>query len=183
MSSVHIVIEDPSNTYWEGSLVESIQARKLALAGVALLPVEPNLFRLSSIAGYTKRAWGAGVSLASQAATHVAPLTLFAVPGFATLHWAARLVKDEALQHVKGYNGLIRIANDTQQPGVKTSGLLNMLQAPPELSELGEPDERGGWNIGGSYRIGVPDAAFMGLSLFGTAPGLRLVWLAATQCE
>ena len=76
---------------------------------------------------------------------------------------------------------MFRIVHDPQQVGATTSGLGLPLLVPKELSQLGPADARGGWVIGGAHRLTVQRDGFMSLCIYGTAPGLRLVWAAASQ--
>ena len=182
MAKHYIVVEDPEGTYYEGSLVDPLRAAKLTARGAVLLPVEPELFRLSGVGGYSKRAWGAGWPLDSVHPLAVAQLLLLCDPEHPGLHWCARLSRSDAAQASEGHvvQGSLRIAADTSQ---RTPHNLRLIpgDSPIDAGKLGKPDARGGWTVRGRATLQCASQGHYGLALYGMAPGLRVLW-AAVSC-
>ncbi len=178
----YVVLEDPNGTYWPGALIESERrANMLRSDGVVLLQCEPLLFSRSGVGGFYKRAWGSGIPLSNLQPKMIVPMTIFVSREFQQLHWCVRLVKDDELKHIEQFNGLLRLSADNSQPGAHVSGLGQPKKA-IALDDLGAPDANNGWTVFGMNEV-RPDAdGLMGLSFYGMAPGLRLVWAAISQC-
>jgi hypothetical protein len=190
-----IVVWDPRAEYWEGSLVDELRARQLEAHGVALLPCLPELFKLSGCAGFAKRAWGAGWPLDYAVPRMSAPLTLYLPraddPSTRTragqrLHWKARIVpSDDIRGHVvegRVYEGSLRMATDNAHASTMHSGFAP--QTPPvDMRALGALDAEGGWTVGGAGTCSPASAGFYGFALYGTAPGFRVVWVAAAVAD
>lgn len=178
-----IVVEDPESRYYEGSLVSPQKAAQLVTRGVTLLPVAPELFALSGVGGYMRRAWGAGWPLDSNVPMMTSKLALYCDKEHTALHWCARLVvseEQEKRNDGKAMQGILRIASDSSQrnpQGSKLSGV----GAPIDISKLGAPDARGGWTIAGEAVMSTPGEGHYGFALYGMAPGLRVLW-AAVSC-
>jgi hypothetical protein len=183
-----IVVEDRTGDYWEGSLVDAARANQLAARGVALLPVIPDLFRLSGVGGYHRRAWGAGWSLDRNVPRIAAPLTMFCAQEYERIHWCARLIPDPAFlerleqEEPSLLNGFLHIAADPGQVNphkitLTSPGSINIRSL--DKSKLVD----GGFNVGGTARIRAPADAHYGFGLFGAAPGLRVAWSAISQAK
>lgn len=183
----HVVVSDPAGKYWEGAVVDAVRVNELRGRGVATLPCIPDLFRYAGVSGYSKRAWGAGWPLDTVVPSLVCPLTMY-VPFDApkNVEWCARIMPtNEALARVeKGHsasNGVLRLAagemRGSQLRAVITDheGKNNV-----DVSKLGPPDEQGGWTVYGRAQVHASGEGCYGLALYGFAPGLRIVWLAAT---
>jgi len=177
MQGTQIVVYDPADEYWEGSLVEDNRAAQLEARGVVLLPVEASLFKLSGVGAYHRRAWGAGYPLSNATPRMNCPLTIFVVPECHSLHWVARLVPDPHL--AVDPTGTLRIVIDSDQPGGSLGGF-SMVDPGVDCSKLGPPDNDGGWQIGGKACIYPSHAGHAGLALYGSAPGLRVAWAAVS---
>jgi hypothetical protein len=177
----YVVVWDPAGTYWEGALVDAQKARVLSAAPhhVVLLPVIPDLFMASSVGGFSKRAWGAGVPLSTHAPRFVAPLTLFMDPKIRGMVWRARLVPDLGERPAR-YVGILRFAADTGQRMPNKAMYRELTDHPVALEKLGEPDADGGWTVGGEGVATAPSEGHYGFSIYAAAPGLRVVWVAAS---
>jgi hypothetical protein len=178
-----VVAWDPSGEYWDGAVVPFAQAQALRQRGAVCLPCVPDLFRLSGVGGYAKRSWGAGLPLDSVAPALVAPITLFLQPDIKGLTWAARLVPDyrgDALSRSRGRSdGLVRFSADSAQR-IPTHGFYTEISGKATLvRELGDPDEAGGWTVGGDGHLSISGEGHYGFALYATAPGLRVAWVAA----
>ena len=92
------------------------------------------------------------------------------------MHWAARILIDGPGR----VDGTLRLATDTAQINASAIGL-SPITSPIQLSTLGEPDEQGGWTIGGKATASIPGAMFIGLQLYGMAQNVRVLWFAASQ--
>lgn len=184
-ASAFIVVEDPKGEYWEGAVVNQEYATVLKSRGVALLQVEPHLFRASAIAGFFKRAWGSGWPLDALAPRMHCPMTLYAFKELQALHWAARIVPASqavADQMAEGKGvGTLRFTGDTGQCVGFAGGIMNTGGCYIEAQKLGKPDERGGWTVGGSTVLQVQTEGLFACALYGAAAGLRVVWAAVSQ--
>ena len=174
-----VVVWDPAGEYWEGGLVDAMRARRLKADGVVLLPVIPDLFRASGVAGYSKRAWGAGIALDSLAPRMTAPLTMYLDPKVRGVAWCARLVPDGATR--ERYSGTIMFAADSGQRMHLQGSYRELLDQPVRLASIGAPDEHGGWTVRGEGVASPPSEGHYGFALYASAPGLRVVWVAASS--
>lgn len=173
----HIIVHDPEAEYWEGGVVESMRAHQLRARGVVTLPVIPGLFRASGVGGYAKRSWGGGLTLDSRVPSMVAPLTLYCTPEVRGLTWRARIIaSDPKAKH----DGLVRFVADSGQRTPNKGSYTELDDKVTTLRDLGAPDPEGGWTIGGEGVIGAPHEGHYGFSLYASAPGLRVVWVAAS---
>jgi hypothetical protein len=176
-----IVVEDPKGEYYEGSLVTEQRAAQLRARGVAMLPVDPQLFKLSGAGGYFKRSWGAGWPLDTPYPVMAAKMILYCDQTHLQLHWLARLAPQEDGKNLGAAHGALRLAADTGQRANNMK--LTPVGMPVDVRLLGEPDERGGWTVGGLSRIATPGDGHYGLALYGNAPGLTLLWAAVTNTK
>lgn len=178
----HVVVWDPEGKFWEGALVDYQLAKSLHPSGVVTLPCVPDLFRLSGVGGYAKRSWGAGIPLDSMAPQLVAPLTIFCQPEVRGMTWAARLVPDVRAdgRSPKGkLDGMVRFASDSAQRTPSRGAFVEIGERPVMVRDFGEADEHGGWTIGGKGHLSLQGEGHYGFALYATAPGFRVVWLAA----
>ena len=179
MATKHIVVYDPIGLFWDGSLLEEERAKQVAARGVVTLPVETDLFVRSGVGAFHKRSWGAGWPLSLMAPRPVCPLTLYVERDLHMLTWAARVVVDSGSEfdHTQ-YRGSLRLVTDGQQPGAQVGGISdgNAVLLDPE--SLGEADVHGGWIVRGTAQLNSGGDGFVGLTLYGNAPGLRVAWAA-----
>lgn len=185
----HVVIWDPKDDFWEGALVDAMRVNELRGRGVQTLPCVPELFRIAGVGGFMKRAWGAGWPLESAVPQNVCPLTLHTLGDpYRVLHWTARLMPSaQALANVSAgkapAQGIMRITADagrgTGHRGVVADDPVNGGNA-VDFSKLGKPDECGGWTVYGRAHLFASGEGYVGLSLYGFGPGMRIAWAAAT---
>lgn len=174
-SDHYVVVWDPSGENWDGGVVTATQARVLEERGVELLPVIPSLFVHSGAAGFVKRSWGSGIPLDTPTPRFVAPLMMYLDPEYRGVHWKARLVPSGP-----GREGMIRFAADNSQRSPLKAFYREENENALMTRNLGELDEYGGWTIGGEGLASFGTEGHYGFSLYGSAPGLRAVWVAAT---
>ncbi len=180
----YIVVEDPENQYFEGSLVEAQRAEQLQQRGVAVLPVVPDLFKKSGAGGFFKRAWGSGWPLDALYPKMTAQMALFCDPIYKQMNWRARLVASPeflAMDPVSRQGQLQLVADTSQRTPFNASCV--PIDRPVVIRELGAPDARGGWVIGGRATIAVQTEGHYGFSLYGHAPGLRVLWAAVSVTQ
>lgn len=177
----HVVVDDPGDEFQEGSLIAPDRARMLEARGMVSLPADPELFRVSGVGGFYKRAWGAGWPLNSTTPRFFCPITLYVTRSHHQLSWAARLVVDPTVPERDRFVGLLRLTVDTAQPSAMTGGFVgndprgnNLV----DVSRLGPPTANGGWIVRGDGRIQSTGEGFLALGLYGMAPGLAIQWLA-----
>lgn len=178
----HIVVWDPKNEYWEGALVASDKLPALKARGAVTLPVEEGL--LAKGAGYAKRAWGAGFPLTSNVPRLACPLSMLVFREHRMIHWAARVMSDadyDAAMKNPEFRpgGMIRFVGDGSR---ELTHHLHITPVTPviETNSLGPKDERNGWTINGRGEVNPHLDGHCGFALYGYAPGLRVVWLAAS---
>jgi hypothetical protein len=181
----HVVVWDPEGEYWEGALVDGQRGLRLNERGACTLPCVPDLFRMSSVGGYSKRAWGAGIPLTNLVPAMVAPLTMYCHPEVKGLYWRARLVPD--LQPQKSLaaarprlEGIVRFSADSGQRTPIKGGYQELTEKPIMVRDLKDPDKHGGWTVGGEGVMAFGTEGHYGFALYATAPGLRVAWVAAT---
>lgn len=176
----HVVVEDPKGEYWEGAIVDSTTAGVLSARGVVVLPVAAELFHVSAVGGYFKRAWGAGWPLPKHPGLSC-PMLLFVTQRQTAVHWVARLVRDVESDERANFNGLVRLTPDSTQALAQRPGFVADDREPAfDLSTLGPEREDGGWLIRGRAKVFAPSDGYMGLALYGAGPGLRVAWAAVS---
>lgn len=175
-----VVVDDPMGEYWEGSLIEEKRAEMLKARGLIALPVDPELIRISGVGGFYKRSYGSGWPLSNAAPTGNCPVTLYTTRNHHRLGWAARLVLDPSAPQ-KNHVGLLRLTSDTAQATAMQGGFVgndprdkNLI----DVSKLGSADAEGGWTVTGTGTIRSTGEGYLALTLYGTAPGLAVEWLA-----
>lgn len=185
MTTMHIVVHDPKNEYWEGALVNQEYATVLNARGVTLLPVEPKLLTASAFAGYFKRSWGAGWPLDSGTPKMNCPLALYAFKDLRTINWCARVLPMTPADMKRAIDGQmpggLRFTGDSGQLGGFSGGINNTNTSNIEARRLGRPDEDGGWTLSGSALLQVQTEGIFTCALYGHAPGLRVAWAAVSQ--
>lgn len=181
MNKHYVVVWDPKNEFWEGSVVEPTREPSLSARGAVLLPCMPELFRRGT--GYTRRAWGAGFPIVEGSPRMHASLTSLIFRDLNTVHWAARLVSDATFDEKMkepGFRpgGMIRFVGENRE-------MVSHITVSPDtpaidLRELGPKDERGGWTIKGRGHIAPAFDGHYGFAIYGQGAGLRIVWTAMT---
>jgi hypothetical protein len=184
----HVVVWDPSDEYWEGAVVDQIKVNELQGRGAVTLPCKPELFRYAGVSGYSRRSWGSGWPLDTVVPRLVCPLTMFiSEDAPKNLNWCARIgPAAEALHRInagkEAAQGVLRMAGHEQRGTLRTPVVTDgpMSSNTVEISKLGELDAFGGWTVRGRAKIHVMGEGCYGLSLFGFAPGLKILWVAAS---
>jgi hypothetical protein len=172
-----VVVHDPEGVEAEGEILEGQRAEVARSRGIAVLPVVPALLRRNAFAGWARRAYGRGWRYDAARGSRGCPLTLHVAADHPTIHWTARIVRDETLGEP---SGTLRFATDTAQISSSATGIINE-ENPPNLATLGAPDAHGGWTISGRAQANVPGDTFLAFQLFGQLAGARVAWFAASQ--
>lgn len=183
----YIVIEDPENQYYEGSLIEAQKAAQLEARGVITLPVMPELFKKSAAGGFFKRAWGSGWPLDALHPKMTSQMTLFCDPVHNCLHWKAKLVPtDEFLALPAAQRqGQLQIVADTGQRTPYNASVVP-IDRPVLIRELGARSPASttaastSWVVGGRATIACQVEGHYGFAIYGHAPGLRVLWAAVS---
>ncbi len=184
MNKQQIVVWDPEDRYWEGSLVEPQVATAIRQRGGASLPVDASMFALSGIGGYMRRGWGAGWPLDNLAPQSVCPLALYVTPDHRVIHWVARLVPSEALaarsrEQAPDAPGSIQLMSVAARANTMKLGLSSRTEL-RRTRDLGPTDSHGGWLVRGEVSVNPTSEGVASFSLYGTAPGLRVAWAAVS---
>lgn len=185
-----VVIWDPRGTYYEGAVVSAKEAAKLQPHGVVMLPVMVEQLKASGVGGYVKRSWGAGIALDSRVPAAFGPIALYleprmraygdqTKPGNAAVSWCARLVPDAA-RPVELFDGMLRFTSDSSQRGPTRATYREEGDRTARMRDLLPPDTHGGWTLTGMGVVGADSEGVCGFTLYGCAPGLRLLWMAAS---
>lgn len=172
-----ILVWDPTGEIPEGEILEG--ANKIAAVerrGGVVLPFDPKLATNNAVAGYFRRSWGSGIHFDRMIGLRACPMMIYAVPDFPSFHWAARIMPIEGAKETKG---IFRCTNNSGQVGTLTGGL-GAMGEPIELNDT-PPDKFGGWTIRGSNRLNCTLEGYLGLSIYATAVGARVMWSAVTQ--
>lgn len=187
MGTNYVVVWDPEDIFWEGSIVDQSQALSLKARGVCLLECQPKLFKRSGIGGYMRRGWGAGWPLEHGHPTLFCPLTIQAGPMHRSIRWAARLLPtpskvSQARERGLDLTGMIRLTNDSTQ---STSNQAAMAPGSPfvDARALGRTDNFDGWTISGSATIHPVQDGHYGFALYGSCPSVRVAWAAISVLE
>lgn len=184
MLNQYVVLVDPANNFWRGSIVGDQYKRVIeSQKGHSVLPIDHTLTRKHALAGFMERHWGSGYELHDFCPGRACPMALF-ICGFTNskrLHWAARVVPDGKSDVL---DGQLRLVTDSSSVQTSVSaGISTDAKNFVDLSQLGDMDEAGGWNVGGSAQISVAGDGMLSLSLWGMSRGLKVVWSAVSQAE
>lgn len=162
-----------------GTLVRSTQA----LIGeelhgrIVTLPIDARMFGVSALGGMFLRMWGAGVRFTDLRVRRGCPMALHIVQDVAFLHWALRA---EKIDKNAGVRGTLTIVG-TSDPVIPMVGTLSALGRSVDLSQLGEPDERGGWTLRGRLSVRTMQDGLCPLAVQAVAENLLVRWVAVTQ--
>jgi hypothetical protein len=187
LNKLWIVVEDPTDTYWEGAHVDAIRAAQLRARGVALLPVVADVLVRAGVGGYHKRGWGAGWSLTTTIPRIASPMSMYCVKEMSKIHWCARLVLEPEylikLREGVLLEGHLRVASDYGQPfpskaGVNPEDVVDIRQLTEK--QLGHHD---GFLVGGTAKVSIAQDGIHGFALYGVAPGFRIAWSAISQAQ
>lgn len=172
----YVVVWDPQDRYWEGSLVSEMVANQIAGRGGVALPVDPALFQVSGVGGYFRRGWGAGWPMDHGVPKMFCPMSIYMTPEHRVLHWVARLVPDEKFNVKEPIPGpsTLSVMSYAARANSYSSPLSNTGAKP--LRELGVVDANGGWTARGSATTNPGVEGAYAFALYGAAPGVRVAW-------
>lgn len=191
MNEYEVVVHDPSGKYWDGSLVLAASSGMLRSEGGITLPIDAKQVTQGGASGWYKRAWGAGWPL-DYPTPQLACRMLLSVPqGESTVHWAAMLLAGQAVQDMVAEpnklsmlgNGTVSFTSD-QQPSLLTATYSPNSQ-PVSLKGL-EKELRAGKGtciVRGFGSVRAERAGVHGFAIFGSMPGMRVAWAAASSAE
>ena len=177
--SARVVVWDPLGEHLEGEVISGTTVKLIARGPeLVMLPVEPELLGRCGCAGWVKRSFGVGVEFGSSPRFGCSTV-LYAVPGCPVIRWVARVVPVPAVGGAKMPSGFLKLAGESGKPYSLSGGIVSG-DNPVRLDAV-EPDEHGGWTIGGSAKAAVMTEGFVALGLYGALEGGRVVWLAVSQ--
>jgi len=200
-----IVVEDPKGEFWEGALVDEMNAQALRAREVVLLPVIPDLFRRSGVGGFHKRAWGSGWSVDHFSPRVICPLTMYCAQytdenhrALSQLNWAAKIVLTDEIKarlkigHPDLLPGFLKITSDASQFSPFKAGVVPKTDRDDRVgdrpAELLFKDlvtykqkEDGMLVLTGKATLTIPGDGYYGFGLYAMGTGLKVVWLAVSQ--
>ena len=183
----YICAEDTRHALAVGTIVTDADATKLSSQRhLTLMRLDAALYDTCGIGGFCKREFGAGVLLRQQSPSPVVKLGLYIAAELPRIHWRARIKTqpgDEERAIAMG--GSLRLAVDTSQ-GVPTCGLSPVdgrMSSSFQFNALPDPEDEGGWVIGGQARVNTQMSGVFGFSLYGNGNGFRVVWAALSQSD
>ena len=180
-----IVVWDATGEYAEGEVVDDNRKVKLLAQGRAVvLPVDAEILGANALAGYVRRSFGRGWVPDQYTPGRGAQLVFYSIPGRPMLHWCARIGTAFERAFKPGdlaARGSLKLMTDTSQRGIALAGGLVPVVEPPRLETLGSPDKDGGWTLQGTSQFSAQHEGFIGLSLYGAASAVRVLWLAVSQ--
>jgi hypothetical protein len=174
-----VVVDDPIHDYWDGAVISSAEAVAINARGGCTLPLLAEQLQVSGAGGYVKRSWGGGLPLDMRAPAIVAPLALHCEPRIRGLVWRARLVRD-TIHPVAQPDGRVRFTGDTGRRGTHGAIYQELEKSSGLVREFPRPDAQGGWTIGGAGSVSAAIEGMCGFALYACAPGLRVLWVAAS---
>lgn len=171
MEIAKVVVWDPNGKYRDGDVVSGEVLKSLGSA--VALPVDPvELLGLNAVSAFMKASYGKpGWKFFGEVGTYGCPLLLWMVPHKTFVHWAARIVPAG-----QSPSGKIKMVHNGYQPGAGHAGIASNGVV---LSDLGPPDEFGGWTVGSAFQISVLSDGYLGISLYCAAQNLAVEWVAA----
>jgi hypothetical protein len=182
MGEMHVVCWDPHGEFWEGALVDRGMVGALRARGVATLPVEQELILRSAVGGYFRRSWGSGWPIGTPAPRFCCPMILHVAAGDALrrLNWCARLVPVDGARGP--FRGALRLAAHSGQPAAFSGGFGSSEDTCAAAERLAsDPDEHGGWTVGGGGSMNSSVDGMFGCALYGQIAGLAVAWAAVSQ--
>jgi len=184
MAATHrILVWNPHEPGTDGVILNGPRHFAYAEANqLVTLPYDVELYGqgLNALHGYSRRGWGSGYVLSighgGTLARRSCPLVTFIDTERKYLHWAARIspIKGESMV------GTLRLTTDSTQRLTINAGLSSDA-SPIDVAALDSPDRWGGYIIRGKHQISSTIEGYLGLSLYGTARGIAVEWVAVTQ--
>ena len=176
MNHVYVVVDDPRGDFPNGALIGTTEKGVITRHGGRALPCRPDLLKKNGASGFFRRDWGTGWILPSTIPEIICPTVLYAATDSERVHWAARL----APLGTQPVRGGVHLKGDSSQRGPMLAPIHREDLPCPPFQELGHPDDRGGWTIGGEVSMRVSQEGFFGLGLYAFGHG-RILWLALSQ--
>lgn len=171
-----IVVWDPTGELPDGAVVTGNQSvGALRNRGVAALPVDADR-AFGAVEGYFRRGWGRGWKYDAMRGERGCPMLLYVKSDRVNIYWLARLIPTGPEP-----KGLLRLTTDTSKQTAFAGGLSAVEQRAVDVEQLGPPDRRGGWTIGGRTKLSVAAEGYMALNVYGVAQDLAIVWSAVSQ--
>ena len=178
--SARVVIWDPEHELLEGQIIKGTTTKLISRGpGLVMLPLEPELLHRCGCAGWVKRYFGEGVSFGVGQPRFGCSTVLYAVPGFAAIHWAARIVP--VLPVKQPTAGFLKLSGESGKPYSLSGGIVST-DNPVRLDAV-EPDEQGGWTISGTAKAAVVAEGYIALGLYGMIEHGLVRWLAVSQSK
>jgi len=176
ISETQVVIFDSSDKYRLGSIIPNRVARMAEKDALKTLPVHPHLLHNSGLSAYNYRSFGEGVELSSAVPSYHAPIGLMIEPGFMRLNYIIALAKihDHSSEISEG---TLRLVN--------AHGMRNTVKV--TLAQQSSANIRCEWSkqklvfVEGQSRIDALDSGLMNLSVYGSLPGAKILWVAVSQ--
>jgi hypothetical protein len=166
----YLVLEDPTRQYRVGTRLEAAAAKLAANKGVALIPVDPNVYQVhSAVSGFFRSDYGTGWPLPKQAGP-ICPMTLCLHKTSSAIHWRAAI----QVKHKNECWGQVRLTSDSSQYGM----MIGVQSDAVELSQYEGVESP--FIIGGQSDLSSCPDGFGGFSLWGCGGGIVL-WVAISQ--
>jgi len=171
-----IVVHDPDGTYPAGTLLDGKTGAVAAKHKVVVLPADPNRIN-TAFGGFFYRPWGWGWQFDRMIASRGCPMLVGTDPAYTWMYWAAACVP---IRKGEPMHGQIRLTTDGSAGAI--SGGLALDQLPPkfELIEYPIGAEHHGFIISGRCQMSVSMAGQIGLSLWGVARNVGVLWSAVS---
>lgn len=164
------VLSDPEGKCLTGTLLNGPAARQASQRGVALIPVDKDIYQVrSAIAGFFRADYGDGLPL-PVFASPIAHLTLALDPRPCQIHWRA-CVK---LVEPRDPSGSLRLTADSSQYGTSV-GIQSDAVDLAAYRGIERP-----FVVGGSSTLPNPPAGIVGFALWGLGLA-KLLWVAVSQ--
>lgn len=173
----YVAVHDPKRNVPIGTLLEAAPAQRAEMAGVVVLPVDPDLVPQRSmhpLGGFTAREWGQGGWLFDKGAgERGCPMLLHAPPDRTFLNWACGVyVPDGASRPDR-----LQLAGD---PTVSASFRSQGFQVLDPGHWESAPGATGHWILQGRSRFAAAEVSILALCLHGVARGARVLWSAVS---
>lgn len=151
---------------------------------IVTLPSDARMFTASALGGVFVRHWGSGIHFTEMRPQRGCPMVLHVAQDIPFLHWAARVEpadKSTLREHLHQYmRGTLNVVQNGD-PIIPMVGQLSATNRPVELSQLGEPDEKGGWFIRGKLTLRTMQDGLCPLIFQAVAGNLCIRWSAVAQ--
>jgi hypothetical protein len=174
-----VIVWDGTGLERVGALVRANQAlhAEEAHKRIITLPCDAKMYNASALGGYFMRAWGFGVHFTEMRPQRGCLMALHASSDVPYLHWVARL---ERVDKERGLRGSFSIVT-AGDPVIPMVGALSAIGRPVDLTQIGEPDEKGGWFLRGKLMLRTGQDGLCPLAIQAVSDNLRIRWVALSQ--